>query len=112
MSYALWCISPGGTSDGVCGCAQSVGEIQGGDGEGNQRYKWYQGGCATEGQGKWVELDYELVWVYVCWLCVVLGVSFLQVIFVCLLSQSVGRQTSFNRQSGRPTAWGFWLANT
>ncbi|XP_064385622.1 long-chain-fatty-acid--CoA ligase ACSBG2-like isoform X2 [Halichondria panicea] len=27
-------------------------------------------------------------------------------------ARSVGRQTSFNRQSGRPAAWGFWLANT
>ena len=26
--------------------------------------------------------------------------------------QSVGKQTSLNRQSGRPVAWGFWLANT
>ena len=26
-------------------------------------------------------------------------------------ARSVGRQTSFNRQSGRPVAWGFWLAN-
>ena len=27
-------------------------------------------------------------------------------------ARSVGRQTSINRQSGRPTAWGYWLANT
>ena len=27
-------------------------------------------------------------------------------------TQSVGKQTSLNRQSGRPVAWGFWLANT
>lgn len=26
-------------------------------------------------------------------------------------ARNVGRQTSFNRQSGRPVAWGFWLAN-
>ena len=27
-------------------------------------------------------------------------------------ARNVGRQTSLNRQSGRPVAWGFWLANT
>ena len=26
-------------------------------------------------------------------------------------ARSVGRQTSLNRQSGRPAAWGYWLAN-
>ena len=39
-------------------------------------------------------------------------------LFLSLLSltpsntQGVGYQTSLNRQSGRPVAWGFWLANT
>ncbi|CAI8023833.1 Long-chain-fatty-acid--CoA ligase ACSBG2 [Geodia barretti] len=27
-------------------------------------------------------------------------------------ARSVGRQTSINKQSGRPAAWGYWLANT
>lgn len=27
-------------------------------------------------------------------------------------ARNVGRQTSANRQSGRPVAWGYWLANT
>ena len=27
-------------------------------------------------------------------------------------ARNVGRQTSINRQSGRPVAWGYWLANT
>ena len=26
-------------------------------------------------------------------------------------ARNVGRQTSLNRQSGRPAAWGYWLAN-